>query len=155
MSVSCSMSYNDLVFEIGKSDNEIENFKEFALMPNKGNMIFNNLKKTGHKKSENSNLVYFKLLRYYDIFIRINSITDSHFIKNIKLYDEHTNEIIKDIALNTDIIIPLCSKKYQHIPFEICVEYIDADHVPDNVDMIYSGAYVNQNIRSELDISLD
>ena len=150
-----SVSYKDLVFEIGKSDNKREHFTEFALMPNNGNMIWNNIKMAGHIKSENSNLVYFKLLRYYDIFIRINSITDSHFIKHIKLYNEHTKEIIKDIELNTNIIIPLYSKKYLHIPFEICVEYIDADHFPDNVDMVYSGAFVHHNIRSKLDISLN
>jgi hypothetical protein len=150
--------YSDLVFESGKSTEQLDAFREFALSPSGTNGRFDNIKLTGVKSLGNNNTVQFidnqvrfTIYRFFDIFMSVNAITDSQNIKHIGLYNKDTNEKFKDIVFNSDIVILLSSKRYQNIPYEIRVEYTDANHVPECVEMTYSGAFVCKEARQNLE----
>ncbi len=144
--------YSDLVFKVGKTGEGYEMFDQVAKSPTESNFRFNNVSITFEKKYGNTdrerfiyNQVRYTIYRYFDVFIGISSITDSQFIKQIGLYNKKTNTKIKDIVLNEDFALILSNENYCYNPCEICIDYIDAEHVPDKIEILYSGAIIYKN----------
>jgi hypothetical protein len=152
--------FDALVFDQGSNKqinpmNSMDCFIECVATSNgEQNMRWDNLIITNGIYFENNNQVRFLITRIIDLLISVNSIENSEFIKSIKLYNQQTNEMIRNIEFNQDILIPLCSSKYQNIPFEIRFEWIDKIHVPANPKMVFSGALLSAAHRKNLGIEL-
>jgi hypothetical protein len=104
---------------------------ELYMLPEEVNLRCNDVKRFVISQP-NSKFVYFPLLREFDIFFSVKSITNAEHILKIELCYEVGLEKIKDLEFNKDICVPL------HIHKCIKIEYDNVENIPVKVEMIYS-----------------
>ena len=154
-----SLSYKDLVFESNKTDKYIrkvevdiyqeweDNLHEYRMelfmLPEGVNLRCNDLKRFVIRQS-NSQFVYFPLLREFDIFFSVKSITNAEHILKLELCYADGLEKIKDVEFNKDICVPLYIYKC------IKIEYDNAENVPVKVEMIYSAGLLKHKYNNNI-----
>ena len=142
-----SLSYKDLVFESNRTDKYIrkvevdiyqeweDNLHEYRMelymLPEEVNLRCNDIKRFVIRQP-NSQFVYFPLLREFDIFFSVKSITNAEHILKLELCYADGLEKIKDVEFNKDICVPLYIYKC------IKIEYDNVENIPVKVEMIYS-----------------
>ena len=143
-----SLLYKDLVFESNRTDKytrkeEVDIYQEWEdklneykmelyMLPEEVNLRCNDVKRFVISQP-NSKFVYFPLLREFDIFFSVKSITNAeHTLKLELCYCAVGLEKIKDLEFNKDICVPL------HIHKCIKIEYDNVENIPVKVEMIYS-----------------
>ena len=154
-----SLSYKDLVFESNRTDKYIrkvevdiyqeweDNLHEYRMelfmLPEGVNLRCNDLKRFVIRQS-NSKFVYFPLLREFDIFFSVKSITNAEHILKLELCYADGLEKIKDVEFNKDICVPLYIYKC------IKIEYDNAENVPVKVEMIYSAGLLKHKYNNNI-----
>jgi len=154
-----SLSYKDLVFESNRTnkytrkeevdiyqeweDNLNEYKMELYMLPEEVNLRCNDVKRFVISQP-NSKFVYFPLLREFDIFFSVKSITNSEHILKIELCYEVGLEKIKDVEFNKDICVPL------HIHKCIKIEYDNVENIPVKVEMIYSVGLLKHKYKNNI-----
>jgi hypothetical protein len=101
------------------------------MLPEGVNLRCNDLKRFVISQP-NSKFVYFPLLREFDIFFSVKSITNAEHILKLELCYADGLEKIKDVEFNKDICVPLYIYKC------IKIEYDNVENIPVKVEMIYS-----------------
>ena len=154
-----SLSYKDLVFESNRTDKYIrkvevdiyqeweDNLHEYRMelymLPEEVNLRCNDIKRFVIRQS-NSQFVYFPLLREFDIFFSVKSITNAEHILKLELCYADGLEKIKDVEFNKDICVPLYIYKC------IKIEYDNAENVPVKVEMIYSAGLLKHKYKNNI-----
>ena len=154
-----SLSYKDLVFESNRTDkytrtvdvdinqkleDKLNEYKmELYMLPEEVNLRCNDVKRFVISQP-NSKFVYFPLLREFDIFFSVKSITNSEHILKIELCYEVGLEKIKDVEFNKDICVPL------HIHKCIKIEYDNVENIPVKVEMIYSVGLLKHKYKNNI-----
>jgi hypothetical protein len=154
-----SLSYTDLVFESNRTDKYIrkvevdiyqeweDNLHEYRMelfmLPEGVNLRCNDLKRFVIRQS-NSQFVYFPLLREFDIFFSVKSITNAEHILKLELCYADGLEKIKDVEFNKDICVPLYIHKC------IKIEYDNAENIPVKVEMIYSAGLLKHKYKNNI-----
>ena len=154
-----SFSYKDLVFESNKTDKYIrkvevdiyqeweDNLHEYRMelfmLPEGVNLRCNDLKRFVIRQP-NSKFVYFPLLREFDIFFSVKSITNAEHILKLELCYADGLEKIKDVEFNKDICVPLYIYKC------IKIEYDNVENIPVKVDMIYSAGLLKHKYKNNI-----
>ena len=154
-----SLSYKDLVFESNRTDKYIrkvevdiyqeweDNLHEYRMelfiLPEGGNLRCNDLKRFVIRQS-NSKFVYFPLLREFDIFFSVKSITNAEHILKLELCYADGLEKIKDVEFNKDICVPLYIHKC------IKIEYDNVENIPIKVEMIYSAGLLKHKYKNNI-----
>jgi len=154
-----SLSYKDLVFESNRTDKYIrkvevdiyqeweDNLHEYRMelymLPEEVNLRCNDIKRFVIRQS-NSQFVYFPLLREFDIFFSVKSITNAEHILKLELCYADGLEKIKDVEFNKDICVPLYIYKC------IKIEYDNAENVPVKVEMIYSAGLLKHKYNNNI-----
>ena len=152
-----SLSYKDLVFESNRTDKytrkeEVDIYQEWEdnlheyrmelyMLPEEVNLRCNDIKRFVIRQS-NSQFVYFPLLREFDIFFRVKSITNAEHILKLELCYADGLEKIKDVEFNKDICVPLYIHKC------IKIEYDNAENIPVKVEMIYSAGLLKHKYKN-------
>ena len=152
-----SLSYTDLVFESNRTDKYIrkvevdiyqeweDNLHEYRMelfmLPEGVNLRCNDLKRFVISQP-NSKFVYFPLLREFDIFFSVKSITNAEHILKLELCYADGLEKIKDVEFNKDICVPLYIYKC------IKIEYDDVENIPVKVEMIYSAGLLKHKYKN-------
>ena len=154
-----SFSYKDLVFESNRTDKYIrkvevdiyqeweDNLHEYRMelfiLPEGVNLRCNDLKRFVIRQS-NSKFVYFPLLREFDIFFSVKSITNAEHILKLELCYADGLEKIKDVEFNKDIFVPLYIHKC------IKIEYDNVENIPIKVEMIYSAGLLKHKYNNNI-----
>jgi hypothetical protein len=154
-----SLSYKDLVFESNRTDKytrkeEVDIYQEWEdnlneyrmelyMLPEEVNLRCNDIKRFVISQS-NSQFVYFPLLREFDIFFSVKSITNAEHILKLELCYANGLEKIKDVEFNKDICVPLYSYKC------IKIEYDNAENIPVKVEMIYSVGLLKHKYKNNI-----
>ena len=154
-----SLSYKDLLFEPNRTDKymrkeEVDIYQEWEdnlneyrmelyMLPEGVNLRCNDIKRFVIRQS-NSQFVYFPLLREFDIFFSVKSITNAEHILKLELCYADGLEKIKDVEFNKDICVPLYIYKC------IKIEYDNAENVPVKVEMIYSAGLLKHKYNNNI-----
>jgi hypothetical protein len=154
-----SLSYKDLVFESNRTDKYIrkvevdiyqeweDNLHEYRMelfmLPEGVNLRCNDLKRFVIRQT-NSKFVYFPLLRDFDIFFSVKSITNVEHVLKLELCYADGLEKIKDVEFNKDICVPLYIHKC------IKIEYDNAENIPVKVEMIYSAGLLKHKYKNNI-----
>ena len=154
-----SLSYKDLVFDSNRTDKymrkeEVDIYQEWEdnlneykmelyMLPEEVNLRCNDIKRFVISQS-NSQFVYFPLLREFDIFFSVKSITNAEHILKLELCYADGLEKIKDVEFNKDICVPLYIHKC------IKIEYDNAENIPVKVEMIYSVGLLKHKYKNNI-----
>ena len=154
-----SFLYKDLVFESNRTDKytrkeEVDIYQEWEdnlheykmelyMLPEEVNLRCNDVKRFVISQP-NSKFVYFPLLREFDIFFSVKSITNAEHILKLELCYADGLEKIKDVEFNKDICVPL------HIHKCIKIEYDNAMNIPVKVEMIYSAGLLKHKYKNNI-----
>ena len=154
-----SLSYKDLLFESNRIDKytrkeEVDIYQEWEdklheyrmelfVLPEGVNLRCNDLKRFVISQP-NSKFVYFPLLREFDIFFSVKSITNAEHILKLELCYANGLEKIKDVEFNKDICVPLYIHQF------IKVEYDYVENVPVKVEMIYSAGLLKHKYKNNI-----
>jgi len=154
-----SLSYKDLVFESNRTDKcikkvEVDIYQEWEdnlheyrmelfMLPEGVNLRCNDLKRFVISQP-NSKFVYFPLLREFDIFLSVKSITNAEHILKLELCYADGLEKIKDVEFNKDICVPLYIYKC------IKIEYDNVENIPLKVEMIYSAGLLKYKYKNNI-----
>jgi len=152
-----ALLYKDLVFETSipqEKQEEVDIYQQFEdtlyyykmelyLLPEGVNLRCDDVKIYGVNQF-NSKYVYFHLLRNFDIFFAIKSITNAKYIKKLELCYTDGFEKIKQVEFNEDICVPL------HIHKCIKVEYDNEENIPLKIEMICSTGLLKHEYKSKI-----
>jgi hypothetical protein len=154
-----SLIYKDLVFESNRTDKytrkeEVDIYQEWEdklneykmelyMLPEEVNLRCNDVKRFVISQP-NSKFVYFPLLREFDIFFSIKTITNAEHILKLELCYANGLEKIKDVEFNKDICVPLYIHKC------IKIEYDNAENIPVKVEMIYSVGLLKHKYKNNI-----
>ena len=154
-----SLSYKNLVFESNRTDKytrkeEVDIYQEWEdnlyeyrmelyMLPEEVNLRCNDIKRFVIRQP-NSQFVYFPLLREFDIFFSVKSITNSEHIVKLELCYANGLEKIKDVEFNKDICVPL------YIHQCIKIEYDNVENIPVKVEMIYSAGLLKHTYKNNI-----
>ena len=154
-----SLSYKDLVFESNRTDKytrkeEVDIYQEWEdklneyrmelyMLPEEVNLRCNDIKRFVIRQP-NSQFVYFPLLREFDIFFSVKSITNAEHILKLELCYADGLEKIKDVEFNKDICVPLYTYKC------IKIKYDNVENVPVKVEMIYSAGLLKHKYKNNI-----
>lgn len=154
-----SLSYKDLVFESNRTDKytrkeEVDIYQEWEdklneyrmelyMLPEEVNLRCNDIKRFVIRQP-NSQFVYFPLLREFDIFFSVKSITNSEHILKLELCYADGLEKIKDVEFNKDSCVPLYIHKC------IKIKYDNVENTPIKVEMIYSVGLLKHKYKNNI-----
>ena len=154
-----SLLYKDLVFESNRTDKytrkeEVDIYQEWEdnlneykmelyMLPEEVNLRCNDIKRFVIRQP-NSQFVYFPLLREFDIFFSVKSITNSEHILKLELCYADGLEKIKDVEFNKDICVPLYIHKC------IKIKYDNVENTPVKVEMIYSVGLLKHKYKNNI-----